>query len=50
MAELFGKNVITINEHIKNVYKEGELERLATIRKFLMVQRKAKISYKELAY
>lgn len=25
MAELFDKNVRTINEHINNVYEEGEL-------------------------
>jgi hypothetical protein len=42
MTELFGKNVMTINEHIKNVYKEGELERSATIRKFLIVQKEGK--------
>jgi hypothetical protein len=33
---------MTINEHIKNVYKEGELERLATKRKFLIVQKEGK--------
>ena len=25
MAELFDKNVRTINEHVKNLFKEGEL-------------------------
>lgn len=38
MAELFQRNVPTINEHIKNVYEEGELEEGATIRKFRIVQ------------
>ena len=38
MAELFGKNVMTINEHIANVFLERELEPSATIRKFLIVQ------------
>ncbi|MBC7962127.1 MAG: virulence protein RhuM/Fic/DOC family protein [Steroidobacteraceae bacterium] len=34
MAELFGKTVPTINEHIKNVFKEGELVETAVIRNF----------------
>ncbi len=34
MAELFGKTVPTINEHIKNIFKEGELEDAAVIRNF----------------
>lgn len=34
MAELFDKNVRTVNEHIKNVFKEGELDEPAVIRKF----------------
>ena len=37
MAELFQKAKSTINEHIKNVYKEGELvenETMTKIRKF----------------
>ena len=38
MAELFQKDVRTINEHIKNIYSEGELEPKATIRKFRIVQ------------
>jgi hypothetical protein len=39
MAVLFDKNVMTINEHIKNIYGEGELTESATIRKFLIVQK-----------
>ncbi len=39
MAELFQKDVRTINEHIKNILDEGELETESTIRKFLIVQR-----------
>jgi hypothetical protein len=42
MAELFQRNVPTINEHIKNVYDEGELEEGATIRKFRIVQAEGK--------
>jgi death-on-curing family protein len=38
MALLFDKGVSTINEHIKNIYKEGELEENSTIRKFRIVQ------------
>ena len=38
MAELFQKDVRTINEHIKNIYSEGEFEPKATIRKFRLVQ------------
>lgn len=39
MAELFQVSVPTINEHIKNVYKEAELMPEATIRKFRIVQK-----------
>ena len=38
MAELFQKDVRTINEHIRSVYDEGELVPEATIRKFRIVQ------------
>lgn len=34
MATLFGKAKSTINEHIKNIYAEKELEELATMKKF----------------
>lgn len=34
MAELFDKNVRTINEHIKNIFKEGELDESSVIRNF----------------
>ena len=33
MAQLFGKAKSTINEHILNIYKDGELEKEVTIRK-----------------
>ena len=35
MAKLFGKAKSTINEHIKNVYKEGELVENETMTKFM---------------
>ena len=38
MSALFDKNVRTINEHIQNIYKEKELARRSTIRKFRIVQ------------
>lgn len=34
MAQLFGKARSTINEHIKNIYKEGELTAEETLTKF----------------
>lgn len=38
IAEVFGVNVRTVNEHLKNIYKTEELEEIATIRKFRIVQ------------
>ncbi len=38
IAELFGKGVPAINEHIKNIIKEGELGQDSTIRKFRIVR------------
>ncbi|WP_219909587.1 virulence RhuM family protein [Chromobacterium haemolyticum] len=38
MAELYGKDVRTINEHLQNVFKEAELDPAATIRKFRIVR------------
>jgi hypothetical protein len=34
MAELFGKAKSTINEHIQNIFKEGELEENLVFKKF----------------
>ena len=34
MAELFKKDIRTVNEHTKNIFKEGELEEDSVIRKF----------------
>lgn len=39
MADLFQVTVPTINEHIKNIFEEGELIPEATIRKFQIVQK-----------
>ena len=38
IAELFEKDVRTINEHLMNIFEEGELRRDATIRKFRIVR------------
>ncbi len=34
MAELFAKDVRTINEHARNIFREGELDELSVIRKY----------------
>ncbi|MCK4642454.1 virulence RhuM family protein [bacterium] len=34
----FNKGIPTVNEHIKNIYKEKEVDRNSTIRKFRIVQ------------
>ena len=39
MAELFDVSVKTINEHIQNIFKDRELQKLGTIRNFRIVQR-----------
>lgn len=38
MGQLFGKDKRTISEHINNVFSEGELERISTVRNFRTVQ------------
>lgn len=42
LAQLFQVTVPTINEHIKNIFSEGELEAGPTIRKFRIVQQEGK--------
>jgi len=39
MAELFGVDISTINEHLKNLYKTEELEENSTIGNFPIVQK-----------
>lgn len=34
MAELFGVDVRTVNEHLKNIFKAGELDEISVIRNF----------------
>ena len=38
ISEIYQKDVRTINEHLMNIYQEGELERNATIRKYRIVR------------
>ncbi len=38
IAELFDVSVPTVNEHLKNIYEDDEIERAATIRKFRIVR------------
>ena len=39
LATVYGVNLATINEHIKNIYEDNELEENRTIRKFRIVQK-----------
>ena len=38
MAQLYGVSVAAINQHIKKIYQDSELESEATIKKYLIVQ------------
>ena len=42
IAELFQVSVPTVNEHLRNIYDDGELDQEATIRSFRIVQREGK--------
>lgn len=42
MAELFGVDVRTVNEHIQNIYNSNELQKEATNRKIRIVQQEGK--------
>ena len=46
IGQLFGKHKMTINEHIKNVFSEGELLKSSTVRNFLTVQKEGSRSIK----
>ena len=39
LATVYDVNVATINEHIKNIFRDNELDEDSTIRKFLIVQK-----------
>ncbi len=49
MAELFQKDVRTINEHIKNIFEEGELKPESVIRKFRITAEDGK-GYETIAF
>jgi hypothetical protein len=38
LCDLFQKSKATISEHIKNIFEEGELDSISTVRKFRTVQ------------
>ena len=42
LSELFDVDVRTVNEHLQNIYKSGELLQSSTIRKIRIVQREGK--------
>ena len=42
MARLFEQTKQTVSAHVNNVYKEGEVERDSTVRKYLTVRKEAK--------
>jgi len=43
MQALFDKNKRTISEHISNIFKEGELKRSGTVRKFRTVRQEDRV-------
>ena len=45
MSALFGKAKSTINEHIKNIYEERELEETSTMKKFGISEFQQKAPY-----
>lgn len=45
MAVLFDKNIRTINEHIVNIFKDGELKQKSVIRKFRITANDGKKYY-----
>ena len=48
MAELLGKNVRTISEHIRNIFKEKELDDTSVIRHFRITARELTRNYRGL--
>ena len=51
ISQVFGVNLQTINEHLINIYKDGELQKKATIRNFRIVRKEGKrVVEREIAY
>ncbi|MCC2598565.1 hypothetical protein [Sphingobacterium sp. FBM7-1] len=46
MAELFGRNRVTITQHIGNIFKEGELDEIVVCKDFLHTTRHGAIQGK----
>ena len=42
MADLYGKDVRTINEHLMKIFSDGEIDQHSTIRKFRIVRQEGK--------
>jgi hypothetical protein len=42
IADLYGKDVRTINEHLMNIFSDGEIDQHSTIRKFRIVRQEGK--------
>ncbi|MGR5943350.1 virulence RhuM family protein [Enterobacter sp. C4G1] len=42
MADLYAKDVRTINEHLMNIFSDGEIDQNSTIRKFRIVRQEGK--------
>ncbi len=47
IGELFGKSKSTISEHLKNIFKEGELDENSVVRKFRTTANDGKISHQK---
>ena len=47
MATLYDVSVAAINQHIKKVYDDSELERNSTIKKYLIVQNEGLVRFRE---
>lgn len=45
IADLFGVDRTVVTKHLKNIFKEGELEKAATSAKFAQVEMKKNKSY-----
>lgn len=45
MAELFNSTIPNISIHIRNIFKEGELDKGATVKDFLIVQNEGEYLY-----
>ena len=51
ISELFGVSKSTVSHHLSNIYSDGELDKLATVRKFRTVQKEgSRAVQRELEY